>query len=258
MAWTTLPKPKSMKNAEKREKAKEKRKVQREHNEKAQKLQAVHTQVLSTTELLEMILLHLLMKDLLLAQRVSVKWKAVIDESPDLQNALFFRPATSHVAFLHTVVGMDTEHCLQNGSWGDYFDLCPPNAAHLEAVERIEKCRIKISGSATTTMSSLMPGEAQMKRDRETPRGVVSRTQVVLKPLVFHTFHWFTYIFSSSYKYDFEVMTKGNKFLRLPRSAKRPEASWRRMLVTQPPLAVLTARKSSKYCLELHRRTRSE
>ncbi|KAJ9132396.1 hypothetical protein NKR19_g9328 [Coniochaeta hoffmannii] len=48
--------------------------------------------VLRTTELLELILLQLPIQDLLVdAQRVSRTWKAVIDSSPALQQALFFQ-----------------------------------------------------------------------------------------------------------------------------------------------------------------------
>ena len=49
-------------------------------------------QVFDTTELLEMILYKLPVKDLLFAQRVAKQWKAAIDNSVKLQQALFFRP----------------------------------------------------------------------------------------------------------------------------------------------------------------------
>ncbi|KAK3691332.1 hypothetical protein LTR37_018693 [Vermiconidia calcicola] len=50
--------------------------------------------VLATTELLEAVLLELDMKTLLLAQRVSQRFRDVIKASPTLQMKLFFRPAT--------------------------------------------------------------------------------------------------------------------------------------------------------------------
>ncbi|KAK3628704.1 hypothetical protein LTR56_015665 [Elasticomyces elasticus] len=50
---------------------------------------SVFNAVLLTTELLERILSHLPMKDLLLAQRVSPKWRDVICQSPLLQQQLF-------------------------------------------------------------------------------------------------------------------------------------------------------------------------
>lgn len=48
-------------------------------------------QVLSTVELLEGILLDLPLRDLLLAQRVSKRWRLLITTSPSVQHALFFR-----------------------------------------------------------------------------------------------------------------------------------------------------------------------
>lgn len=52
--------------------------------------------VLLIPELLELILLHLPLQDVLvIAQRVSRGWKAAIDSSPALQEALFFRPIPS-------------------------------------------------------------------------------------------------------------------------------------------------------------------
>ncbi|KAK5732317.1 hypothetical protein LTR17_010631 [Elasticomyces elasticus] len=47
-------------------------------------------QMLLLPELIENIILHLPMKDLLLSQRVCKTWKAVIDSSPQIQEALFF------------------------------------------------------------------------------------------------------------------------------------------------------------------------
>ncbi|KAK5705721.1 hypothetical protein LTR17_021409 [Elasticomyces elasticus] len=57
--------------------------------------EGVSDAVLLTTELLENILHHLPMKDLLLAQRVSRKWQGVIDQSKRLQQQLFFAPKQS-------------------------------------------------------------------------------------------------------------------------------------------------------------------
>lgn len=48
--------------------------------------------VFLTTELLENILRHLPMKDLLLVQRVCRKWRAVITSNKELQQALYFIP----------------------------------------------------------------------------------------------------------------------------------------------------------------------
>ncbi|KAF7190714.1 hypothetical protein HII31_07873 [Pseudocercospora fuligena] len=53
---------------------------------------------LGTSELLENILLHLPMRDLLLDQRVCKTWKACIDSSVKLQRGLFFKPAGNIIA----------------------------------------------------------------------------------------------------------------------------------------------------------------
>ncbi|KAK5677247.1 hypothetical protein LTS10_010436 [Elasticomyces elasticus] len=51
-------------------------------------------QVLVTTELLEAILLHLPLMDLLFSQKVCRSWKAVAEESPSIKKALFLVPDT--------------------------------------------------------------------------------------------------------------------------------------------------------------------
>jgi hypothetical protein len=53
---------------------------------------AAKFKVLSTTELLEAILLQLSLKDVLLSQRVSKEWRDTIVGSTKLQQLLFFRP----------------------------------------------------------------------------------------------------------------------------------------------------------------------
>ncbi|KAK4548988.1 hypothetical protein LTR36_008761 [Oleoguttula mirabilis] len=50
--------------------------------------------VAGTTELVEMILLHLPLPDILLAQRVNRAWRTITTDSPKLQRALFFRPVS--------------------------------------------------------------------------------------------------------------------------------------------------------------------
>ena len=57
------------------------------------------TAIVGTTEILEMILVLLDMKTLLLAQRVSKKFMAVIKQNSQLQKRLFFLPASLEEAF---------------------------------------------------------------------------------------------------------------------------------------------------------------
>ena len=59
-------------------------------------------QVLSTTELLEIILLYVDPRTVLTsAQRVSRRWRALVTESPALQGALFLRPDPNHQRHYH-------------------------------------------------------------------------------------------------------------------------------------------------------------
>lgn len=142
MARFRIPKTKTQKKKEKRRRGKERRRALRERRAK---LRALIERVLCTTELLEMILLHLPLKDLLLAQRVSTKWRAIINDSPDLQKALFFRPAVSEVLFFHEVGYQtfgDIPNSLANDFTDDFFYLCPPDATHLEVVDRFEIYRL--------------------------------------------------------------------------------------------------------------------
>ena len=52
------------------------------------------TKVLRIPELLEHILLQLPPKNVLLAHRVSKRWRKVIKKSPKLQRMLYFKPST--------------------------------------------------------------------------------------------------------------------------------------------------------------------
>lgn len=62
------------------------------HARHSEKKVPAYERVLATTEMLELTLFNLPMRDLLLAQRVSKRFKDVIDTSPTLQRALFFEP----------------------------------------------------------------------------------------------------------------------------------------------------------------------
>ncbi|KAK5677258.1 hypothetical protein LTS10_010447 [Elasticomyces elasticus] len=52
------------------------------------------SQALAIPELLENILLRLHTRDLLFAQKVCKTWKQVMENSPNIQRALFFKPGT--------------------------------------------------------------------------------------------------------------------------------------------------------------------
>ncbi|KAK5710228.1 hypothetical protein LTR17_019063 [Elasticomyces elasticus] len=59
---------------------------------------------LAVPELLENILLRLHTRDLLFAQKVCKAWKEVMEASPKLQRALFFKPGTCDIAYDDTGV----------------------------------------------------------------------------------------------------------------------------------------------------------
>ncbi|KAK5738584.1 hypothetical protein LTR17_005920 [Elasticomyces elasticus] len=63
----------------------------------ARKVLPQATKAFAVPELLEMILLYLPMRDLLLAERVCKEWQGNMQNSPNIQRALFFRPASSGV-----------------------------------------------------------------------------------------------------------------------------------------------------------------
>ncbi|KAK3684611.1 hypothetical protein LTR37_020111 [Vermiconidia calcicola] len=191
-------------------------------------------QALKTIELVEAILSQLPMRDLLLAQRVCKHWKEVIDASSKLQKALFFQPATDRVAFHHT----------QNRiSWwwknvdelqsADFFYLC--KAADVDTAVAFERTRRYASSFPSVhALSTADKMAATVKRrherlqqlERDIDRNT-TKTRVFLNPLLLATFDWVGDFFNS-------------KPIQLPFERRhRPEASWRRMLVTQPPLGAV-------------------
>lgn len=139
--------------------------------------------VFLTTELLEKILQYLPMKDLLLAQRVSRKWRAVINESRALQQALFLLPREAD-AYWELIEGPK-----------DKLVRIPKD----DYVRGVESKDVFRSGR----LNQLLFEEIQYPY-----QGLVSRAE----------------------DGGCEVFR-----LRFRPSAKHAAASWRRMLVTQPP-----------------------
>lgn len=79
--------------------------------------------VFDTTELLEMILVEVGMKTLLLARRVTRKWRDVIQQSDKLQKKLFLKPATLEEA-LALITGEDqTWKLVLQYEGGEYTDF---------------------------------------------------------------------------------------------------------------------------------------
>ena len=66
--------------------------------------------VIATSELLEKIILHLPLQDILLNQRVSSLWRAIIQESPQIQRVLFMKPSSAErLDNEHQTAGGDAE-----------------------------------------------------------------------------------------------------------------------------------------------------
>ena len=200
--------------------------------------------VFDTPELLEAFLLSLPMKDLLFAQAVCRQWKAAIDNSPNLQRALFFRPATNDVAFCHrrwfNSKGETTRKPLRcELSAADFFYLCTPKK--VELVEKLAASQIDYPFSRP-----LEYREWSAKHNIEHLRAglhaaIVTKTRVFLNPMLVE-FKWFrAFVRGNTNLLPFKIKrAPGSSARRKAQApADRAEASWRRMLISQPPLARL-------------------
>ncbi|KAK5137451.1 hypothetical protein LTR08_008429 [Meristemomyces frigidus] len=151
---------------------------------------SVSDAVFLTTELLENILRFLPMKDLLLSQRVTKKWRAVISESMLLQQALFFLPQEP------------------SGYW------------ELVGAPEVSK--------ASNKLLRLTKSEYE----RKSPSSHIFRSGS-LNPLVFKSSPGFCPV-GRAEDQGCEVFD-----YRSRPSARHADASWRKMLVVQPPAADL-------------------
>lgn len=153
---------------------------------------ALHNAVLLTTELLENVLEQLPMRDLLLAQRVCRKWKAVIEGSEYMQQLLFFQPGKAKFCW----------------KYNDSDDV-----SRSENLVRVEAEYQLLDEEAATTR---LYDEGEFN------------------PLVFNQQS------DDVIPYWESAQESGNAFAEfLPqfghKSWSYKQASWRRMLVTQPP-----------------------
>jgi hypothetical protein len=167
------------------------------------------SKVLTTPELLETILLHLDTRTLLVsAQRVCQTWKVLIQTSPTIQQALFFRPTASN-----------------------------PNSK-----------KANLHGHAKSICNSLL--SSPLKKDTISEQGSMNGdkfpcSQPIYNPLLVQAFPPF---FPLVYEGDLTEEEKRQKslfsFKRLDMLSSqekktaymRKEASWRKMLLCQPPV----------------------
>lgn len=219
--------------------------------------------VFSIVELFEAIALHLPLKDLLFAQHVCKNWKDNIEGSKVFRRALFFEPVSTGVAFFyekrvlhwsldhvnsksHTVDGRTEDvSCLRLCGSDDVSDIlhyCHHRPSWREAAEPAKYDRATSDHlrnfywtQADDRLSdTVVDGYWAGRQNAESAKEI----QVFLNPLLISRFEWYRTFFltdssfrpSCFYKLDLEDNTD------LKRPAQRPEASWRRMLATQPPL----------------------
>ncbi|KAK4956572.1 hypothetical protein LTR10_006099 [Elasticomyces elasticus] len=82
--------------------------------------------VLAVSELLEMILLQLPMKDMQRSRAICKHWRAEVDSSMRIKRALFLEPGTPNdLAHDHQVHSFDLHSHIDRGTNGDYYALHP-------------------------------------------------------------------------------------------------------------------------------------
>ena len=170
--------------------------VQKSKSKKKKREIVAGKTVAGVPELVEMILLQLPVKDVLLAQRVDRTWQGVITGSPKLQQALFFRPCSVHKAYVTNSHYTSMQPCRSPAE-------CDPKE------RRFPIARTAAHDNPYWTTD----GKDQVK--------------VLLNPYIQH---W-------GDGYDILYRNRLGKGLGRKHAAfTRPEASWRKMLLTQPPL----------------------
>lgn len=192
--------------------------------------------VFGVVELFENIALRLPLRDLLFAQAVCKTWYDIIQVSRPLQKAFFFEPASSGVAVFQEFVSTTWSNTLQGRKvlWppsGDpsFMMLRAPHGMKAFAVAyRPQKIE---SDDDVVVKSAMTVG--------------LRRTKVFINPLLLSKFAWFREFFwdvNEAPGRFYELNLSDNSDLK--RSAQRPDASWRRMLITQPPLGFIDCRWS--------------
>lgn len=178
-----------------------------QHAPQVMEAQTAGRQLASTPELLEMILLQLPVVDILLAQRVNKTWQATIANSPKLQRALFFRPVDDPVV----------------------SNFCRPATVDCEARGW---CITRDRGSCERGEHHYPPVWQVANRPTK------SYDAVFINPFIFRVAPalcpWGV-IGPNEVPFETADATKKRE-RRLSGSAIRPEASWRKMLLTQPPM----------------------
>lgn len=155
---------------------------------------------MAVPELVEQVLLQLSLKDILLAQRVSRAWQTIIAKSLSIQKALFFRPVDPLPPKLAEV-------------WTAYYWKCADAAECTASGPGLER-----AVERGITRWAKKSSSKRQYRIFVNPILVVGRNPSY-----------------QPYFHEGAMMTSESKISESERW-RRPEASWRKMLLTQPPL----------------------
>jgi hypothetical protein len=193
-------------------------------------------------ELLEAILLLLPLEDILFAQAVCKHWCEVITNSNPLQEALFFKPAGPFKtvycqANLYERVRMppDEERARMP------YTRSAKTAAHAKGPGRF----LFASAEESKALSRLQSYIPSLSRDIWSAsyfklEDVVGNNAVctpTLNPLLLREFRWFRRAFQQETTSSYPLPPIDAKHdTGLPKAYQHPDASWRRMLLSRPPL----------------------
>jgi len=167
-------------------------------------------------EILEQVLLSLPAQDLLLAQAVSQRWRAMVQISPRIQQALFFKPARSFAP----IADPEARALLKAGKVSQAATALAVNSAPVGTPRWMLQLSWSVVGSSTSGYTGRAVKNALLEDrfERFLPIScmqvdrLVHATVMMLEP------------------YDEESETVG-PITPLPKSFLYPEASWRKMYV---------------------------
>lgn len=194
---------------------------------------APRDEVLGLPELLENILGHLPMRDLLLAQRVSKTWQAVIQLKP-LQRALFFEEISGGpLKFVHTAVTSPFQDLGDPDIMSMIEDMTEYNSqvyhpdgstlvqeANLEYMWTTPKQQVPDDADANDVANSDLSADTYTTEEVEEDRYPIS---IYENPVLLELHSQLN-----------SRVTSTQTLASLPETWNRPEASWRRMLITSP------------------------
>jgi hypothetical protein len=189
--------------------------------------------VLGTVELFEHILQFLPFKDLLHSQRVSRQWKATIDTSLPLQQALFFQPAKSKYAWLY-----DDTHTIINelGDKNEYDGM-----RDIDPKKPISGYQRKVPLAFTLSPEQISSGNFHLKKSAYLhPLFKPCKCGIVMGGGK-----------NGCRAVQIRENLKGRGYFRSP---PREESSWKKMLLTQPPLPDFIIRGDAPFGLKFESR----